>query len=139
MQLMPATAQDMARSLGLPRLARAQLDDPQLNITLGSTYLKEMRQRFGGNLALATAAYNAGPARVERWIPERRMDADLWIATIPFRETRSYVRRVLAYRLIYDQRLGVPIKPLHSIMRRIGKKDRIGGEEHLFSGSGPAS
>jgi len=124
MQLLPATAGDVALSLGLPRPDRAQLYDPKLNITLGSTYLEQMRRHFGGNLVLATAAYNAGPDRVESWLPEQPMDADVWIATIPFRETRGYVRRVLAYCLIYDQRLGVPIKPLHRIMQPIGKQDR---------------
>jgi soluble lytic murein transglycosylase len=128
MQLMPSTAREVAQSLGLPPPARSRLFEPRLNIALGSSYLAHMQRRFGGNPVLATAAYNAGPARVDRWLPEHAIDADLWIATIPFRETRGYVRRVLAYRLIYDQRLGVPIKPLHDIMGRIGKKAAIGGE-----------
>ena len=122
MQLMPATAREVARTLDLPRPTRSRLFDPEFNITLGSGYLAEMHQRFGGNPVLATAAYNAGPARVERWLPEQAMDADLWIALIPFSETRTYVRRVLAYRLIYEYRLGVPLEPLSDIMQPISRR-----------------
>jgi soluble lytic murein transglycosylase len=129
MQLMPGTASEVARSLGLPRPTRARLFDPAVNIRLGSSYLAKMQRRFGGNPVLATAAYNAGPARVERWLPEQAMDADLWIATIPFRETRTYVRRVMAYRLIYDHRLGIPLRPLHADMRPIGEMPAIAKAE----------
>lgn len=122
MQLMPATARDVARSLGLPSPVRKDLFDPQINITLGSNYLSQMHRRYDGNPVLAAAAYNAGPGNVDRWLPEQPVNADVWIATIPFRETRGYVRRVLAYRLIYDHRIGNPIKPLHSIMRPIGRE-----------------
>ncbi len=126
MQLMPATAREVARTLGLPHLRRNQIRDPRLNITLGSAYLAGMRRRFDGNPVLATAAYNAGPANVDRWLPEHSVDADIWIATIPWRETRVYVRRVLAYRLIYDYRLGKRIEPLHQSMRQIGRTDGKG-------------
>ena len=125
MQLMPGTASEVARSLGLPRPTRTRLFDPATNIRLGSSYLARMQRRFGGNPVLATAAYNAGPARVERWLPEQAIDADLWIATIPFRETRTYVRRVMAYRLIYDHRLGIPVRPLHEDMQPIGERAAI--------------
>ncbi|MBK1724868.1 transglycosylase SLT domain-containing protein [Thiocystis violacea] len=105
MQLMPKTAVAVADRLGLDEPSRWDLIDPALNIALGSTYLAEMRDRFG-HPALATAAYNAGPHRVERWLPSQCTDADLWIANIPFRETRGYVERVMAYRVIYSARLG---------------------------------
>lgn len=124
MQLMPATARQVARSLGLPHLSRGDLFDPQLNISLGSNYLLQMQRRYGGNPVLAAAAYNAGPGNVDSWLPEHPVEADVWVATIPFRETRGYVRRVLAYRLIYDHRLSNPIEPLHSIMRTIGGKGK---------------
>jgi len=140
MQLMPDTAREVARTLGLPHLRPNQIRDPRLNITLGSAYLAGMRRRFDGNPVLATAAYNAGPANVDRWLPEHSVDADIWIATIPWRETRVYVRRVLAYRLIYDYRLGKRIEPLHQNMRRVGRtEDKEPGAE--YSGNenpGPA-
>lgn len=108
MQLMPATAREVARTLG-PKggdPSRSQILDPELNITLGSTYLAWLRDRFG-HVALATAAYNAGPHRVARWLPDDCMEADRWILGIPFQETRGYVERVLAYRVIYGARLGL--------------------------------
>ena len=108
MQLMPATARQVARELTPARggPGSAEILKPELNITLGSTYLAWMRDRFG-HAALATAAYNAGPHRVARWLPEHCTEADLWIISIPFNETRGYVERVLAYRIIYGARLGL--------------------------------
>lgn len=107
MQLMPGTAGDMARELGRPAPGRLDLIDPALNIALGTRYLAAMRERFGGNQVLATAAYNAGPGAVSRWLPDTTTPADLWMLEIPYRETRDYVRRVLTYRVIYAQRLGL--------------------------------
>lgn len=112
MQLMPATARQVAQELTPARasLGRTEILDPELNIALGSTYLAWMRDRFG-HAALATAAYNAGPHRVASWQPADCTDADLWILSIPFAETRGYVERVLAYRVIYGARLGLePIR-----------------------------
>jgi soluble lytic murein transglycosylase len=106
MQLMPETASEVARALALDPPSRGDLLDPAVNIGLGSHYLARMRDRFG-HVALATAAYNAGPARVARWLPDKCIEADLWILAIPFLETRRYVERVLAYRVIYGARLGL--------------------------------
>jgi len=106
MQLMPATAAEMARDAGLDAPSKLALTEPRLNLLLGSRYLAAMRRRFGGNTLLATAAYNAGPGAVRRWLPARPMAADLWMSEIPYPETRDYVRRVLTYRVIYAQKLG---------------------------------
>lgn len=106
MQLMPATARLVARQIGLGK-QRLDLTDVPTNIRLGVAYLEHMGERFDGHPVLSTAAYNAGPFRVEQWIPsERDMPADLWIETVPFSETRDYMKRVLAYTIIYEQRLG---------------------------------
>jgi soluble lytic murein transglycosylase len=106
MQLMPGTAKDLATEVGDPAPGRGAILQPAANIDLGSRYLARMRDRFG-HAALATAAYNAGPRRVARWLPDRCTEADIWIATIPYAETRGYVERVLAYRIIYQRRLGL--------------------------------
>jgi len=122
MQLMPATAGEVAAELGWPQPSRWDLLDAERNITLGSAYLTRMRDRFG-HAALATAAYNAGPARVERWLPETCMDADLWIARIPFAETRGYVERVLSYRIIYADRLGLEPRRLREFLPPVPGRD----------------
>jgi soluble lytic murein transglycosylase len=107
MQLMPSTARQVARQLGLP-YRRHQLLDPDLNIQLGSQYLAQLYNQFDNNTVLATAAYNAGPHRARRWQPEHKpMPSDIWIETIPIRETRNYVKNVLTYKAIYRHHLGL--------------------------------
>ena len=106
MQLMPATGRGTARRERLRWRGYATLIDPPANIQLGTRYLAKVYERFGANPVLATAAYNAGPHRVERWLPETRsLPADIWIETIPFAETRSYVKRVLTADSIFSWRL----------------------------------
>lgn len=106
MQLMPATGRQVARTLRLPYSGLATLTDPESNIRLGTRYLGQMAERYGGNQVLATAAYNAGPHRVDRWLPDSgTLDARVWIETIPYNETRKYVKRVLAAQAIFHWRM----------------------------------
>ncbi len=106
MQLMPATGRTIAKKNNLPYYGIDTLTDPQANIRLGTIYLGEMANRYGGNQVLATAAYNAGPHRVDRWMPEQgSIDARIWIENIPFNETRKYVRRVLMAETIFYWRM----------------------------------
>ena len=106
MQLMPATGRTVAKEIKLPYSGLATLVDPESNIRLGTTYLGQMAERYGGNQVLATAAYNAGPHRVDRWLPEDgTIDARIWIENIPFNETRKYVKRVLAAQTIFHWRM----------------------------------
>ena len=106
MQLMPATGRSVARENNLPFAGLPTLTNPQDNIRLGTIYLGQMAKRYGGNRVLATAAYNAGPHRVDRWMPEQgTIDARAWIENIPFNETRKYVRRVLVAETIFHWRL----------------------------------
>ena len=106
MQLLPETGRKVAREIKLPYFGLDTLTNPQANIRLGTTYLANMAERYGGNRVLATAAYNAGPHRVDRWMPEEgSIDARIWIENIPFNETRRYVRRVLAAETIFYWRL----------------------------------
>ena len=83
-----------------------------------------MRQRFGGQTVPATAAYNAGPGAVGRWLPEQPMAADLWLSEIPYRETRDYVRRVLTYRVIYAHKLGRDRFRLGALLRPVAAETR---------------
>jgi len=107
MQIMPRTGRTIARSLDRPFKQRKELLDVNVSLAFGSTYLRILLDDLDEHPVLAAAAYNAGPHRVERWRPaERNLSADLWIENIPFRETREYLRRVLTYTTIYEQRLG---------------------------------
>lgn len=106
MQVLPATARRTARQLDIPLANTWQLLDHRKNIEIGAGYLAQMYQRYNGNRILAAAAYNAGPGRVDRWLGERgQLPADIWIESIPFRETRHYVQNVLTYTVIYSHRL----------------------------------
>ncbi len=104
MQLMPQTAKHVADMKGKKNW-RGDLTDPATNIEFGSYYFRHVLDRFDEREILAAAAYNAGPTRVKSWLPESVMAADVWIDTIPYSETRRYVRALLAYAAIYDVHL----------------------------------
>lgn len=105
MQLMPGTARDIGRQMGMQLVAKEDILQPDLNVKLGSAYLRDMLKRFSGNYAQATAAYNAGPGRIPKWAPPQMLAADQWVESIPFDETRKYVRAVMAYTTVYDHKL----------------------------------
>ena len=105
MQLMPATAKETAKKMGLlTYTSSTQLFDPEINIQLGSYYLNSVYLQNGNNRILSSAAYNAGPNRVKRWLKESggKLDAVAFIDSIPFTETRNYVKSVLVYDYIYQ-------------------------------------
>jgi len=107
MQLMPSTARRVARSLGMKRPRKSDILHVENNIRFGTHYLKTVMNRFDNNVALAAAAYNAGPGNVKRWLPKNSvMPADLWVETVPYKETRNYVQAVLAYSTVFDKSLG---------------------------------
>lgn len=111
MQLMPATAKETASKIGVPYRSEQQLFDPAINIRLGSAYLKRLLDVYDGNRILAAAAYNAGPGRVKRW-REQSADKpmDVWVESIPYRETRNYVQNVLSFDLIYQHKFQQPLR-----------------------------
>lgn len=106
MQLMPATAKQIASDLKLNWTNPYNLLDPDINIRFGSHYFSDILKQWNGHLILATASYNAGSQRVKKWLPKNRsLPADIWLETIPYKETRGYIASVLMYALIYQQRL----------------------------------
>lgn len=104
MQIMPATAKETAKKISdFEYDSSEQLYIPEVNIQLGSRYLDEMYQQFDQNRVLASAAYNAGPNRLKKWLAEtgNQLDVIAFIESIPFTETRNYVKSVLVYDYIY--------------------------------------
>ena len=101
MQMLPATASLVALRWHLPAPHRDDLFDPAIAVPLGAAYVRELLDRYGDQLSLGLAAYNAGPAAVARWMPHRSLEADIWIENIPFTETRSYVQHVLEHIVAY--------------------------------------
>jgi soluble lytic murein transglycosylase len=112
LQLMPATAKRIAKDLQIPFSQQRLLTDPEYNLKLGRAYLEDMLDRFGGSYVLAVAAYNAGPGRVAEWESDmgdpraKQIDVIDWVESIPFRETRTYVQRVLENLQVYRLRMG---------------------------------
>ncbi|WP_319381740.1 transglycosylase SLT domain-containing protein [Thiomicrorhabdus sp.] len=124
MQLMPSTARYIGRKIGVNKVNNRALKDPERNIQLGSAYLSYLKEKYGGNLILATAAYNAGPKRVDSWIPETgSLEADQWIDSIPFTETREYVKAVMEYKTIFTSLLNKRYDRLHNFMANISQKN----------------
>jgi soluble lytic murein transglycosylase len=119
MQLLPATAQLVARRLGMNFRVEMLTADPQANIKLGAAYLDEMLGRFEGSLVMAAGAYNAGPRRVDEWLVTYgnplRGERDLldWMEMIPFAETRNYVQRIVEGAVIYRARQNPPANAPH--------------------------
>jgi len=125
MQLLPYTARRVARRIKSPLRRTRDLLNPNRNIRLGTAHLKRVLDRNQGNYTLATASYNAGSQRVKQWKPEKNkmpVPADIWVETVPFNETRDYIKRVLFYTAIFEKRLGNPITPLSIRMPDIRPK-----------------
>lgn len=111
LQIMPATAQKVARKMGMS-YSPQKLLTPSYNITLGTKYLKDQLDTYDNNYILATAAYNAGPGRVKEWLGLRPITDDWahWVATIPYKETRGYVQNIMTYSQIYNMKLDYLMK-----------------------------
>jgi soluble lytic murein transglycosylase len=112
MQLMPATARLMAKEIGLKSFSPANVTAPEVNIQLGTGYLRKVLDELDGHPVLASAAYNAGPGRAQRWRADRPLEGAIYAETIPFNETRDYVKRVFSNTMYYAAVLGGERKTL---------------------------
>jgi soluble lytic murein transglycosylase len=101
LQLLPATARAVARRNDFDTPSEQDLFDPQTNLLLGTTYLREQFDRFGGRFVLVLGAYNAGPNAVKRWLPEAPLETDVWIENVPFNETRNYIQRIVWHSTVF--------------------------------------
>ena len=124
MQLMPTTAKQTANKAGLVSPSKSDLTDPYTSIRIGSAYLGQMLRRFNFNRILASAAYNAGPGRVESWRDES-LPLDVWVETIPFSETRSYVMNVLMFSTIYSRKLHQKTPLIYDHERRFFSSQQV--------------
>ncbi|VAW46881.1 Soluble lytic murein transglycosylase precursor [hydrothermal vent metagenome] len=121
MQIMPKTAKYMSQKLGGGNISYKKLTQAENNIELGSAYLKYLNQKYNGNKVLATAAYNAGPNRVDHWVSESlSLPADQWVDSITFSETRAYVKAVLEYTTLFKSLLNQKYDRLSDVMPDIG-------------------
>jgi soluble lytic murein transglycosylase len=101
MQLQIETARRTARQFKQPVPSSSALFDPLVNVVLGASHVRELLDRFDGQLPIALAGYNAGPGAVRRWLPPGPMDPDIWIDNIPYNETRAYVQRILWHSVVF--------------------------------------
>ncbi|MEO8344854.1 MAG: transglycosylase SLT domain-containing protein [Betaproteobacteria bacterium] len=124
MQLMPGTAKWVANQLGRKDYRAAAIGDVELNTNFGAYYFKYWLERLDRMPALAAAAYNAGPGRAQAWRPPAALEGAIWVETIPFNETRDYVKKVLANSMFYAQAFGGSPQ---SLTARLGQVAPRGG------------
>ena len=120
MQVMPATARWTARRIGLEGLAPAQINELDTNILIGTNYLKLALDEFRGSMPLAAAAYNAGPGRPRAWRNGPELEGAIWAESVPFGETRDYVKKVLSNTTDYAALLTGQPQSLKSRLGRVG-------------------
>jgi soluble lytic murein transglycosylase len=123
MQVMPATARWTARKIGLSDFAPGQINDRDTNITIGTNYLKLALDDFDGSMALAAAAYNAGPGRPRNWRNGPVLEAAIWAENVPFAETRDYVKKVLANTTNYAALITGRAQSLKDRLGSVGPRD----------------
>jgi soluble lytic murein transglycosylase len=127
MQLMPGTARDQARKMGIGYDGYRLLTDPGYNVSIGSSYFQHMLDIWDGNVPLAVASYNAGSGNAGKWVrqygdPRGKVDVVAWIEAIPYDETRGYVQRVIENSVVYDSlRSAQPQRTALHVSRYLGK------------------
>lgn len=126
MQLMPATASWVARQIGIPGYRIAMLDLPSVNIAMGTYYYHRVLADLGDPV-LATAAYNAGPSRAKRWRDAVPLEGAIYAETIPFNETRDYVKKVFANAWFYHHRLSGEVPSLRTMLGKVPARSGEGG------------
>ena len=126
MQVMPATAKWTANKIGLTGFTADQINDRDTNITIGTAYLKLALDDLGGSMAMAAAAYNAGPGRPRSWRGQSGapvLDAAIWAENVPFSETRDYVKKVLSNTTNYAALLTGQPQSLKARLGQVGPRD----------------
>ena len=130
MQLMPATAKWVARRMGMQDYSWARVTDTGVNAALGTYYLRHVLDDLDGSPVLAAAAYNAGPGRARKWRDTRPLEGAIYAETIPFNETRDYVKKVMNNTMYYAALLGGQVR---SLKARLGIIAPRGGSDRLLA------
>ncbi len=117
MQIMPATAKWVAKKMGMRDYRTSLIHETEVNLKLGTYYMKNILSSFDNNAVMASAAYNAGPARAKQWRAEKPLEGAIYIETIPFDETREYVKKVMSNTVYYSKLFD---QPLVSLKQRLG-------------------
>ncbi|MBM3345068.1 MAG: lytic transglycosylase domain-containing protein [Betaproteobacteria bacterium] len=127
MQLMPATAQWVAGKMGMKDYSWSRAHEPQVNAALGTFYLRRVLDDFDGHPVLAAAAYNAGPGRARRWRDARPLEGAIYAESIPFNETRDYVKKVMSNTIFYSAVLGGEARTLKSRLGTVAGRSAADG------------
>ena len=122
MQLMPATAKWVAKKIGLKDFHQGQVNDTETNVLLGTTYMRLVMESLDNHPVLASAAYNAGPGRAKKWRADRPLEGAVYAETIPFNETRDYVKKVMSNSVYYSALFDGKPQSLKSRLGTIGPR-----------------
>jgi soluble lytic murein transglycosylase len=125
MQIMPATAKWVARKLGMRDYRTSLIHETEVNLKLGTYYMKNILTSFDNNAVMASAAYNAGPARAKQWRADKSLEGAIYVETIPFDETREYVKKVMSNTVYYSKLFD---QPSVSLKQRLGVIEGSGTE-----------
>ena len=126
MQLMPATAKWVAKKIGLTDYSHKQVNDTETNVLLGTSYMRLVMENLDNHPVLASAAYNAGPGRAKKWRADRPLEGAIYAETIPFNETRDYVKKVMSNSVYYSTLFNGKPDSLKTRLGTVGAKTSEG-------------
>lgn len=126
MQLMPATAKWVAKKIGLTDYSHKQVNDTETNVLLGTSYMRLVMENLDNHPVLASAAYNAGPGRAKKWRADRPLEGAIYAETIPFNETRDYVKKVMSNSVYYSTQFTGKPDSLKTRLGTVGAKTSEG-------------
>ena len=131
MQLMPATAKWVAKKIGLRDFSQGRVNDTETNVLLGTSYMRLVMENLDNHPVLASAAYNAGPGRAKKWRADRPLEGAIYAESIPFSETRDYVKKVMSNAVYYSAQFNGKPDSLKTRLGVIGAKtsDRMKDED----------
>jgi len=130
MQVMPATAKWTAKKIGMSSFTPDQITDKEVNVAIGTGYLKLVLDDFEGSMAMAAAAYNAGPSRPRNWRNGPVLEAAIWAENVPFQETRDYVKKVLSNTTNYAAILTRQPQSLKARLGQVGPRNSAQAESN---------